>query len=238
MAFDSRSTGNADIFVMDSQGGPPQKITGKSSHEILPSFSRDGHWVYFASNRTGAWQVWKVRSTGGLAVQVTRQGGFAAFESPDGRFLYYAKGLTVPGLWRIPTNGGEETEVIGSPEAGYWGDWAVVEGASITSIRRPRNPESLSSTSRPIGLRARSIWRTQQPSRRLDWPSRRTRRRSFTHNWMRQIVTSCGRELPIDSPHEDRARLQRHWSTLPFLQETKAKRKIALKIALTGPQQN
>jgi mRNA-degrading endonuclease RelE of RelBE toxin-antitoxin system len=24
--FDSRSTGNADIFVMDSQGGPPQKI--------------------------------------------------------------------------------------------------------------------------------------------------------------------------------------------------------------------
>ena len=128
IAFDSRSTGNADIFVMDSQGGPPQKITGESSHEILPSFSNDGHWVYFASNRTGAWQVWKVRSTGGLAVQVTRQGGFAAFESPDGRFLYYAKGLAVPGLWRIPTNGGEETEVISSLEAGYWGDWAVVEG--------------------------------------------------------------------------------------------------------------
>jgi hypothetical protein len=67
-------------------------------------------------------------AAGGPAVQVTRQGGFAAFESPDGRFLYYAKGLTVPGLWRIPTNGGEETEVISSLEAGYWGDWAVVEG--------------------------------------------------------------------------------------------------------------
>ena len=128
IAFDSRRSGNADIFLMDSQGGPPQKITGESSHEILPSFSRDGHWVYFASNRTGAWQVWKVRPTGGLAIQVTRQGGFAAFESPDGRFLYYAKGLAVPGLWRIPTNGGEETEVISSLEAGYWGDWAVVEG--------------------------------------------------------------------------------------------------------------
>jgi hypothetical protein len=66
-------------------------------------------------------------STGGPAVQVTRHGGFAAFESPDGRFLYYAKGLTVPGLWRIPTNGGEEIEVISSLEAGYWGYWAVVE---------------------------------------------------------------------------------------------------------------
>ena len=112
---------------MDSQGGPPQKIAGEPSHEILPSFSRDGHWVYFASNRTGAWQVWKVRLTGGLAVQVTRQGGFAAFESSDGRFLYYAKGPGVPGLWRIPTNGGEEIEVIGSLEAVYWGYWAVVE---------------------------------------------------------------------------------------------------------------
>jgi hypothetical protein len=58
---------------------------------------------------------------------VTRHGGFAAFESPDGRFLYYAKGLTVPGLWRIPTNGGEEIELISSLEAGYWGYWAVVE---------------------------------------------------------------------------------------------------------------
>jgi len=93
----------------------------------VPSWSRDGRWIYFASNRTGAWQIWKMSSTGGPAEQVTRHGGFAAFESPDGRFLYYAKGLTAPGLWRIPTNGGEEVEIISSLEAGYWGYWVVVE---------------------------------------------------------------------------------------------------------------
>jgi len=71
--------------------------------------------------------VWKMPSDGVTTVQVTHQGGFAAFESPDGRFLYYAKGLGVPGLWRIPTNGGEEIEVISSLKAGYWGYWAVVE---------------------------------------------------------------------------------------------------------------
>ena len=60
-------------------------------------------------------------------MQVTRHGGFAALESPDGKFLYYAKGLTVPGLWRIPTDGGEETEIISSLEPGYWGYWVVVE---------------------------------------------------------------------------------------------------------------
>ena len=127
IAFDSRSTGNPDIFVVDSQGGPPRKITSESSPELLPSFSRNGHWVYFASNRTGAWQVWKVPSTDGPAVQVTHHGGFAAFESLDGSFLYYAKGPGVAGLWRIPTDGGKETEVISSLEAGNWGYWAVVE---------------------------------------------------------------------------------------------------------------
>ena len=30
-------------------------------------------------------------------------------------------------LWRIPTDGGEESEVISSLEPGYWGYWAVVE---------------------------------------------------------------------------------------------------------------
>jgi Tol biopolymer transport system component len=127
IAFDSRTAGNADISVVDSQGGPPRKLTSEPSNEVVPSWSRDGRWVYFASGRTGGWEVWKTPSTGGPAVQVTHHGGFAAFESPDGRFLYYAKGLTVPGLWRIPTNGGEEIEVISSLEAGYWGYWAVVD---------------------------------------------------------------------------------------------------------------
>lgn len=66
-------------------------------------------------------------SAGGTAVQVTHHGGFAAFESPDGRFLYYAKGMSVPGVWRIPTNGGEEVEIIRDLKAGHWGYWAVIE---------------------------------------------------------------------------------------------------------------
>lgn len=44
----------------------------------MPSWSRDGHWLYFASNRSGDDQVWRVPATGGEAVQVTKQGGFAA----------------------------------------------------------------------------------------------------------------------------------------------------------------
>jgi Tol biopolymer transport system component/DNA-binding winged helix-turn-helix (wHTH) protein len=127
IVFDSRPAGNSDIFVVDVQGGPPRRLTTEPSNEVVPSWSRDGRWIYFASDRTGGWEVWKMPSPGGSAVQVTRHGGFAGFESPDGRFFYYAKGLTIPGLWRIPTDGGDEVELIGSLEAGYWGYWAVVE---------------------------------------------------------------------------------------------------------------
>ena len=127
IAFDSSASGNADIFVVDSLGGSPRRLTSEPSSEVVPSWSGDGRWIYFASDRTGHQEVWKMPSTGGSAVQVTHQGGFAALESPDGRFLYYAKGLGVPGLWRVPTNGGEEIEVISSLEAGLWGYWAVVE---------------------------------------------------------------------------------------------------------------
>jgi hypothetical protein len=45
-------------------------------------------------------------SSGGEAAQVTRQGGFEGFESPDGKYFYYAKGRDIPGIWRIPVAGG------------------------------------------------------------------------------------------------------------------------------------
>src|SRR6266436_9285073 len=85
IVFDSRPAGNSDIFVIDIQSGTPRKLTSEPSNEGVPSWSRDGRWIYFASDRTGGWEVWKMPSPGGSAVQVTRHGGFAGFESPDGR---------------------------------------------------------------------------------------------------------------------------------------------------------
>ena len=64
---------------------------------------------------------------GGPAAQVTKQGGFAAFESLDGRFIYYAKGLNANGLWRVRVDGGEEAPVLEFPKAGYWGYWALAD---------------------------------------------------------------------------------------------------------------
>ena len=53
-------------------------------------------------------------ASGGAAVKVTEQGGRRAAESPDGKFLYYAKqpSSSRGSIWRVPLLGGEETMVV------------------------------------------------------------------------------------------------------------------------------
>jgi Tol biopolymer transport system component/DNA-binding winged helix-turn-helix (wHTH) protein len=125
IAFDCDAGGSADIYVVAAEGGQPRRLTTDRSTESAPSWSRDGRWIYFASDRTRTWQVWKIPAEGGKAVQVTEKGGFAAFESYDGKTLYYAKGQLAPGLWKKPVEGGEETLVLNQLLSGLWGYWGL-----------------------------------------------------------------------------------------------------------------
>lgn len=124
VVFDSRPDGRASIFTMPSGGGGARKLSVDSSNNVTPSFSADGKWVYFVSDRTGSWQIWKQPVSGGAASQITESGGFAPQESPDGRWLYYAK-LNAKGLFRRPAAGGGETTVLESLPSLLWGGWAV-----------------------------------------------------------------------------------------------------------------
>jgi serine/threonine protein kinase len=114
IAFDSqRQDGTFDVFVIDAAGGPPRRLTADPSNEHRPSWSRDGRWIYFASDRTGRFEVWRVPAQGGDATQVTDQGGFTSHESLDGRTLYYVK-AQVPRqpLFARPIEGGPEMRVV------------------------------------------------------------------------------------------------------------------------------
>ncbi len=133
IAYDSRPEGYAQIFVVHGSGGAARQVTAGPRDHVTPSWSADGKWIYFGSNGTGSWQVWKTPADAtpahDLSVQVTRRGGFIAFESADGRYLYYAAGPDTPGLRRMPVRGGAEETVVADFKPGLWGDWAISRGA-------------------------------------------------------------------------------------------------------------
>jgi Tol biopolymer transport system component/DNA-binding winged helix-turn-helix (wHTH) protein len=125
IVFAATVAGNTDLFVADVQGGPPRRLTFEPSTEYHPQWSRDGKWVYFASDRTGERQIWKMPGGGGEAVQMTEHGGEGPFESPDGRHLFYVKAGAggAEQLWRRLLSGGGEHQVL--PEV-FRGNFAMM----------------------------------------------------------------------------------------------------------------
>lgn len=126
IVLDSRIEGQPDIYVISAEGGALRRLTSEPTQEVVPSWSHDGRWIYFGSNRSGEFQVWKMPAEGGAARQITRKGGFAALESSDGKFIYYAKGRNYPGIWKAPVDGGEESLVIEDAGGQVWGHFDVL----------------------------------------------------------------------------------------------------------------
>jgi Tol biopolymer transport system component len=109
IVFDRYENGHSSIYLIGAGGGKPHRVTEGEFRDIRPSYSRDGKWIYFSSNRSGRIEVWKVAVSGGAPQQVTQNSGNEAFESPDGRLLYYTNNQ---GLWSLPVAGGEPKLVL------------------------------------------------------------------------------------------------------------------------------
>jgi dipeptidyl aminopeptidase/acylaminoacyl peptidase len=111
LVFHARLEGQADLFVMPAAGGAPKRLTTHPADEIDPVFSKDGSWIYCSSFRSGRWQIWKVRATGGEESQISSRGGLKPIESPDGKTIYFIS-ETKRAIWQVPSAGGPESEVL------------------------------------------------------------------------------------------------------------------------------
>ncbi len=134
LVFDSNKEGSSDLYLISADGGPLTRLTSDPGLEMEARWSRDGKWIYFWSDRTGRTEVYKVRPGGGETIQVTKNGGNCAFESPDGKWLYYAKGPSPEAcsIWRIAVGGGEETKVHEGPVSYAYNFVVVDDGIYFT----------------------------------------------------------------------------------------------------------
>ena len=139
--------GHRDIRTVSVDGGTPLSVTDDAELDWSPTWSPDGRYLYFSSNRRGATNVWRVaidEETGEtrgdpepVTAETTATAQHVSFSS-DGRRLAYASSVTTQNLWRVPFD--PETETIvenpiavteGSqplyhPQVSPDGDWIVV----------------------------------------------------------------------------------------------------------------
>jgi serine/threonine protein kinase len=133
IAFHARPEGPGGIFTVPARGGAPKRLTSASADDWGASWSADSQWIYYTSNRSGRFEVWKVSSGGGTPVQFSKNGGFGPTASVDGRYVYYAKGSE---LWRSPGDSGVESRVLES--LSDWSRFAVTDEGVYFSPGRSR----------------------------------------------------------------------------------------------------
>lgn len=83
--------GYRDIRYVDVRDGTSVEITSDRAVDGSPSFSPDGRWIYFHSDRTGIMNLYAYEIASGRLKQVTNvlTGAYSPEASPDGRTLAY-----------------------------------------------------------------------------------------------------------------------------------------------------
>jgi hypothetical protein len=86
-----RQGGYYDVVVLDAFGRVVAEATRDRAVDSAPAWSPDGHWVLFASDRTGIANLYAYEVNGGRVMQVTNvlTGAFQPDVSPDGRWIAF-----------------------------------------------------------------------------------------------------------------------------------------------------
>ncbi len=85
--------GGSQLYTLDlgSPGAEPRRLTTSSSIDTEPTYSHDGKFIYFVSDRGGSPQIYRMPAAGGLPERVTFTGSYniSPALSGDGRWIAY-----------------------------------------------------------------------------------------------------------------------------------------------------
>lgn len=63
--------GEDEIYIADIDGSNARNLTQAEGNDGHPWFSRDGRWIVFESDRSGNWEIWRMRADGSYQRQLT-----------------------------------------------------------------------------------------------------------------------------------------------------------------------
>ncbi len=56
-----------ELYRAPAAGGPEERLTTAQAYDDGPEYSPDGQWIYFNSDRSGGWDIWRIPASGGGA---------------------------------------------------------------------------------------------------------------------------------------------------------------------------
>lgn len=171
VVFDARIDGDNAIYILDVASKLKRTFIDLEGDQVNARYSRDGKTIYFASNHSGTWQIWKKAAFDPKSPieQVTINGGYYLQEGPDDDYLYYSRSDT-SGIWRTQSEKNPSEELwIASLSDIDWGNWAPVQDGIVyvdrnsgqqlyyQSYNREEPPVSLSTPAKQIQLWSPSL---------------------------------------------------------------------------------
>ena len=122
----------ADVFLLSLSGAfAPRPLLSSRAYEGGAQLSPDGHWLAYASNESGQFEI-HVRRFPEIdrQWQVSEGGGTQPRWSATGREIYYRGG---PTLTAVPFDGKAEEPMMGKPQALFRDEYDLGSGATIAN---------------------------------------------------------------------------------------------------------
>lgn len=101
-----------DLYAIDAKGGEARALTHGLAFDTQPTYSPDGAWIAYVSDRSGADNVWIARPDGSNAHAVSTSDDDTMFVSPawapDGRSIFvsrYRADINSYELWQFDVQG-------------------------------------------------------------------------------------------------------------------------------------
>ncbi|MCB0257468.1 MAG: PD40 domain-containing protein, partial [Anaerolineae bacterium] len=64
LLYSSRASGNWEVLSVSGTGGSTENLTNSPSQDLGATFSPDGNYIAFMSNRDGGWGIWIMNADG------------------------------------------------------------------------------------------------------------------------------------------------------------------------------
>ena len=91
----AENRGNSDLWLVPAAGGEPRRLTASPKHDRHPTWSPDGKWLAFESNRDGDFQIYVIPTDGGEARKLTTlaTGATQPVWSPNGKHIAFVSAV-------------------------------------------------------------------------------------------------------------------------------------------------